>query len=348
MSFPRRAFQAVVPLALTLVFVLTGTTAGGAAQLRNPLGSATQAKKFTVAFLPKQVNNSYFTIALNGGKLAGAKDGDKVFQTGPTAADASQQVTYINSLIQQHVSAIVISADDPNIVAPALKKAMAQGIKVVSYDSDTAPTARDVFVNQASTAGIGQIEVQILGKELGYKGQIAILSAASTATNQNAWIGYMKKELAKPKYKSMKLVTTVYGNDDPTTSTTVAQGLLTKYPKLRGIIAPTTVGIVAAAAVVDNAGKKGKVIVTGLGTPLSMKKYVKNGTAPEFALWNPSDLGYLAEYTAHDLADGSLKPRMGAKYSAGKLGSYKIGAGKAVLLGPPFIFNKANIDKFNF
>jgi rhamnose transport system substrate-binding protein len=309
---------------------------------------ATHAAQYTIAFLPKQVNNSYFTIALSGAKSAGAKNGDKVFQTGPTAADASQQVTYINSLIQQHVSAIVISADDPNIPAPALKKAMSKGIKVVSYDSDVAPSARNVFVNQANTVQIGTSEVDILGKELNYTGQIAILSAASTATNQNAWIGYMKQELKKSKFKNMKLVTTVYGNDDPSTSTTVAQGLLTKYPKLRGIIAPTTVGIVAAAAVVDNAGKKGKVIVTGLGTPLSMKKYVLNGTAPEFALWNPSDLGYLAEYTAHDLANGSLKPNVGASYTAGKLGHYKIGANHVVILGPPFVFNKANIGKFNF
>jgi rhamnose transport system substrate-binding protein len=306
------------------------------------------AKQFTVAFLPKQVNNSYFTIAFNGGKLAGKKDGDKVIQTGPTAADASQQVTYINTLTQQHVDAIVISGDDPNIVAAALKKAMAQGIKVVSFDSDVAPSARNVFVNQANTVQIGTIEVDILGKELGYKGQIAILSAASTATNQNAWIKDMKMELAKPKFKKMKLVTTVYGNDDPTTSTTVAQGLLSKYPKLKGIIAPTTVGIVAAAAVVDNAGKKGKVLVTGLGTPLSMKKYVLNGTSPEFALWNPSDLGYLAEYTAHNLAAGTLKPAVGAKYTAGKLGSYKIGSGNTVILGPPFVFNKSNINKYKF
>jgi rhamnose transport system substrate-binding protein len=309
---------------------------------------ATHAAQYTIAFLPKQVNNSYFTIALNGGKLAGAKNGDKVFQTGPTAADASQQVTYINSLIQQHVSAIVISADDPNIPAPALKKAMSKGIKVVSYDSDVAPSARNVFVNQANTAQIGTSEVDILGQELHYSGQIAILSAASSATNQNAWIGYMKQELKKSKFKNMKLVTTVYGNDDPSTSTTVAQGLLTKYPKLRGIIAPTTVGIVAAAAVVDNAGKKGKVIVTGLGTPLSMKKYVLNGTAPEFALWNPSDLGYLAEYTAHDLANGSLKANVGASYTAGKLGHYTIGANHVVILGPPFVFNKSNVGKFNF
>jgi rhamnose transport system substrate-binding protein len=307
-----------------------------------------QAAAYNVAFLPKAIGNPYFDIAFNGGKQAAAGFGDQVKQVGPTTADASGQVTYIKSLMQQHVSAIVVSADDPAVIAPALEQAMSRGIKVVSYDSDTLPAARNVFVNQASTAAIGRIEVQILGKELGYTGQIAILSAASTATNQNAWIGFMKKELAKPRYANMKLVTTVYGNDDPALSTTVAQGLLTKYPKLRGIIAPTTVGIKAAAQVVDVAHKIGKVIVTGLGTPNDMRKYVKNGTVPRFALWNPANLGYLAEITAHDLIAGTLKPKVGATYRAGRLGTRTIGPNRVVLLGPPTVFNKSNIDQFHF
>ena len=307
-----------------------------------------QAAGYTIAFLPKAIGNPYFDTAFAGAKQAAKANGDTVKQVGPTAADASGQVTFIKSLIQQHVNAIAVSADDPGVIAPSLEQAMARGIKVVSYDSDTLPAARNAFINQASTEQIGRVEVQILGKELGYKGQIAILSATSTATNQNAWIGFMKKELALPKYKAMKLVTTVYGNDDAALSTTVAQGLLTKYPSLRGIIAPTTVGIKAAAQVVDVAHKIGKVIVTGLGTPNDMRKYVKNGTVPVFALWNPGDLGYLAEVTAHDLAAGSLKPTVGATYKAGKLGSRTIGANKVVLLGPPQQFNKANIDQFHF
>ena len=221
----RRLILAGVPLILAMTAVL-------------PV-SHSKAAGYTIAFLPKAVGNPYFDTAFAGAKLAAKLNGDTVKQVGPTTADASGQVTYIKSLIQQHVNAIVVSADDPAVIAPSLQQAMSKGIKVVSYDSDTQPAARNIFVNQANTAQIGRIEVKILGKELGYKGQIAILSAASTATNQNAWIGFMKKELTKPKYKNMKLVTTVYGNDDPALSTTVAQGLLTKYPSLRGIIAPT-------------------------------------------------------------------------------------------------------------
>jgi len=267
---------------------------------------------------------------------------------GPANADASGQVTFIKNLIQQHVDAIAISADDPNVIAPALEQAEAHGIKVVSYDSDTLPAARSVFINQANSEAIGRVEIQIIGREIGYKGQIAIISGAATATNQNTWIGWMKKELALPKYKNMSLVTIDYGNDDVALSTTEAQGLLAKYPNLRGIVAPTTVGIKAAAQVVTVQNKIGKVIVTGLGTPNDMRKYVLNGAVPDFALWDVGHLGYLAEMTAHQLVAGTLKAKVGATYTAGMLGKYTIGAGGVVLLGPPTEFTKANINNFHF
>jgi rhamnose transport system substrate-binding protein len=143
-----------------------------------------------------------------------------------------------------------------------------------------------MFINQASTAQIGTSEVDVLAKEIGESGQIAIVSAAASATNQNAWIGYMKTELKK--YPKMSLVSTVYGNDDPTTATQVTQGLLQQYPNLKGIISPTTVGIAAAAAVLDTAKYRGKIALTGLGTPDEMKKYVTDGTVKQFELWNPA------------------------------------------------------------
>ena len=168
-----------------------------------------------------------------------------------------------------------MSATDPTALCPTLKSAMKRGITVVTYDSD-APTCRTMFINQASTAQIGTSEVDVLAKQIGDTGQIAIVSAAASATNQNAWIGYMKTELKK--YPKMSLVATVYGNDDPTTATQVTQGLLQQYPNLKGIISPTTVGIAAAAAVLDTAKYRGKIALTGLGTPDEMKKYVADGT----------------------------------------------------------------------
>ena len=172
------------------------------------------------------------------------------------------------------------------------------------------------------------------------------MSAAASATNQNAWTGYMKQELAK--YPKMKLVSTVYGNDDPTTATQVTQGLLEQYPNLKGIISPTTVGIAAAAAVLDTAKYRGKIALTGLGTPDSLKKYVSDGTIKSFELWNPANLGYLAGYAAVEVASGKINGTQGQTFSAGKLGTFTVGADKTVLLGPPFVFSSANINQFNF
>ena len=203
-----------------------------------------------------------------------------------------------------------------------------------------------MFINQADSAAIGKSEVDLLAKQIGSSGQIAILSAAASATNQNTWIAYMKQELKK--YPKMSLASIVYGNDDPTTSTQVAQGLLQQFPNLKGIISTTTVGIAAAAAVLDTSKYRGKVMLTGLGTPNSLRKYVKDGTIKAFELWNPADLGYLAGYAAVNLASGTITGAPGQSFTAGKLGRYKVAAKKTVLLGPPFVFTKANIDKFNF
>ncbi|MDP4505648.1 rhamnose ABC transporter substrate-binding protein [Nonomuraea sp. NBC_00507] len=312
----------------------------------NPNAPLKQGLK--IAFLPKQVNNPYFTIADNGGVEAAKEFGGEGKEVGPSEASASSQVSYINTLIQQKQDAIVISANDPNAVVPALKQARAAGIKVVSYDSDTAPEGRDVFVNQASPEDLGRTEVQLLAEQIGHKGKIAILSATPNATNQNTWIEFMKDELKKPEYKDMELVKVAYGNDDDQKSFTETQGLLRSYPDLAGIISPTTVGIAAAARYLSDSPYKGKVKLTGLGTPNQLRKFVKDGTIDGFELWNPADLGYLASYAGAALASGQITGAEGEKFKAGKLGEYTIGAKGEVLLGKPTVFNKDNIDDFDF
>ena len=178
-------------------------------------------------------------------------------------------------------------------------------------------------------------------------GEIAILSAAANATNQNAWIKLMKADLAK-NHPNVKLDSVVYGNDDDQTSFDKTAALLQSYPNLKAIISPTTVGIAAAARYISTSNYKGKVAVTGLGTPNQMRKYVKDGTVQEFALWNPEDLGYLAAYAAKALVDKQITGKQGDTFTAGKLGKYTVGANGTVLLGDPFVFTKANIGKFNF
>jgi rhamnose transport system substrate-binding protein len=313
-------------------------------------GGSTSAKSGLKVFvIPKNLGNPYFTTADSkgtGGALAAlAALGDTGTETSGTAATSASQIPAIQAAVTKGANALVVSATDPTALCPTLNAAIKRKIPVVTYDSD-APGCRSLFINQASTSAIGTSEVDLLAKEIGSSGQIAIVSAAASATNQNAWIGYMKTELKK--YPNMKLVSTVYGNDDPATATQVTQGLLQQYPNLKGIISPTTVGVLAAAGVLDTAKYRGKVALTGLGTPNSMKKYVSDGTVKAFELWNPANLGYLAGYAAADLASGTLKVSPGATFTAGKLGKFTIGADNTVLLGPPTVFNSANIGNFNF
>jgi len=312
--------------------------------------AASLEKGLKVFVIPKNLGNSYFTTAdsvKTGGALAALGTlGEVGTETSGTAATAASQLPAIQASIAKGAKILLISATDPTALCPTLKKAMASGVTVVTYDSD-APTCRSMFINQASTANIGESEITAIAKEIGPAGgQIAIVSAAASATNQNAWISFMHVELKK--YPKLDLVATVYGNDDPTTATQVTQGLLQKYPKLKGIVSPTTVGILAAAQVVDAAHDIGKVFVTGLGTPLEMKAYIENGTSPEVILWNPANLGYLAAYAAVNLASKTITTATGQSFTAGKLGKYTIGADHTILLGPTTVFTKANVKQFSF
>jgi rhamnose transport system substrate-binding protein len=302
----------------------------------------------TVTFLPKQINNPYFDIAATGGEGAVGEFSGEFNQVGPSDATASSQVSYINTLTQQGVEVIVTSANDPNAICPALEEARDAGAAIVTYDSDTDPSCRDVFINQASPEGIAQVQLDMAAELVDGEGQIAILSATANATNQNAWIALMEELLATPDYEGLELVATVYGDDDDQKSFQEAQGLLQSFPDIEAIIAPTTVGIAAAARYIDGSEFKGEVAVTGLGTPNQMREFVNNGTVEQFALWNPQDLGYLAAWAGAALASGQITGAVGETFTAGELGEYEIGEGSVVLLGPPTVFDSSNIDDFDF
>jgi rhamnose transport system substrate-binding protein len=311
--------------------------------------SGTMKSGLKIAFLPKQVNNPYFTTSDNGGKAAVEEFGGKYSETGPSEASPSAQVSYINTLSQQKTDVIVVSANDKDAICGALNEARQGGAKVVTFDSDTNPTCRDLFINQATADGIAKIQIKLISEAIGAEGgEIAILSATANATNQNAWIEMMKTELAKPEYAKLKLVATVYGDDKDEKSFTETQALLAKYPNLKGIISPTTVGVAAAARYLSGSSFKGKVQLTGLGTPNQMRSFVKDGTCKAFALWNPADLGYLAAYAGGALASGMITGKEGEKFKAGKLGEFTVGKDATVLLGDPYTFNASNIDQFNF
>jgi rhamnose transport system substrate-binding protein len=345
------------PIVLTtMAAMLFAACTGGGGATTAPAGAggapAGSAAPITVGYLPKDIVNQYFAAAKTGVDKAAGETGGTVKQVGPNEAKADLQIPFITDLTTQKVSAIIISADGKDEVAPALKAAMAAGIKVVGFDSSPAVGAYNVFVNQVDFSGVG-VNLADWACELAPSctGDIAILSAAATATNQNAWIDLMKTTLATDKYKGLKLVETVYGDDDATKSTQQAQALLTKYPNLKVIVAPTTVGILAAAQVVSKAGKSASVKVTGLGFPNDMKAFVKDGTSPVFGLWSVPDLGYLSYYVAQKLVSGEITGKEGETFTVKGLNGdkpYTIGKDGVVILGPAFRFDKTNVDNFNF
>jgi rhamnose transport system substrate-binding protein len=325
------------------------SSAPGAASTASVNPNAPLKKGLTVAYLPKAVNNPYFTTSDNGGKKAVEAAGSTYKEVGTSSStDTAGQVSYVNVLTQQQVNAIAVSAQDPGALCTALNQARKNGVKVVTFDSDTKPDCRDVFVSQASAEDLGRTEVQLMAQQIGNKGQIAILSAAQTATNQNLWIDFMKDELKKPEYKDIQLVKVAYGNDDAQTSFQQTQGLLQQFPNLKGIISPTTVGIKAAAQYLSGSKYKGKVQLTGLGTPNDLRAYVTDGTMKSFELWDPAKLGALAGYTAIALASGQISGAPGQTYTAGDMGSFTIGKDSTVVLGKPTVFTKDNIGQFNF
>jgi rhamnose transport system substrate-binding protein len=355
--YPLRALAAVTSSLLVVgLAACSGTTkenssdTGGAAQTAASADPNAKLKEgLKIAFLPKQLNNQYSDVETGGGKVAVGELKGEYKLVGPNNASASSQVSYINTLIQQQQDVIVVAANDPNAVCPSLNQARQAKIKVVSFDSDASKDCRDVFINQATTQGIGESLIKMASDQAGPAGgEIAILSATPNATNQNAWIAVAKEELKKPEYSKLKLVKTAYGNDEDQKSFQEAQGLLQSYPNLKVIVSPTTVGIAAASRYVSSSSYKGKVAITGLGLPNQMRKYVKDGTAKVFALWDPADIGYLAAFAGAALASGQITGAEGEKFTAGKLGEYTIGKDGEIILGPPTEFTAANIDKFNF
>ena len=327
---------------------LTGCGSSETASTGDPTASGDAGSaNLSVTFLPKNLGNPYFDASSTGGKAAIEALGGTFNEVGPATATADAQVSYINTLTQQQVGAIVVSANDPAAICDALNEARDAGIKVVTFDSDTNAECRDLFVSQADAAGIAKAQVDMIAEQIGDEGQIAILSASANATNQNAWIEDMKSQL-EADHPNIELVEVAYGDDDDQTSFDKTAALLQTYPDLKGIVSPTTVGIAAAARYVSTSSFKGKVAVTGLGTPNQMRESVKDGTVTEFALWNPQDLGTLSAYAAAALIKGDITGAEGDSFDAGDLGSFTVGADQTVLLGDPYRFNADNIDDFDF
>ena len=305
--------------------------------------NAQAADKMKIAMVVKTLGNGFFDAAHQGADEAAKELGNvEIIFTGPAKATAEGQIELINSLVAQKVDAIVVSANDPDALVPATKKAMGRGIKVLSFDSGIAKDGRLFNLLPSSNALIGEKLVKMTVDAVGNKGEIAVLSATAQATNQNAWIEEMKKVLAKPEYKDLKLVTVAYGDDQTDKSYREAQGLFKSYPNLKAIVAPTTVGIAAASKAVHDANLIGKVYVTGLGLPSEMAGHVKSGAVKSFAIWNPIDLGYSITYAAHQFVTG----KAGKTVSLGRVGTATPDAEGSAPMAEPFTYDASNVEKF--
>jgi rhamnose transport system substrate-binding protein len=340
------SLKTLIAAAMTASLFATMATLAGCGEKKTETKAASD--KIRIAMVVKNLGNGFFDAAHEGAKEAAAQLGNvEVIYTGPTTPSAEGQIEIINSLISQKVDAIVISANDPNAIVPIAKKAMARGIKVLSFDSGLAQEGRLMQLNPSNAQLIGEKQIQMASSAIGGAGDIAILSASAQATNQNIWIGVMKEVLAKPEFARLKLVSTVYGDDQSDKSYREAVGLLRSNPNLKAIISPSTVGINAAAKAVVDEKMVGKVYVTGLGLPSEMAGHVKSGAVKEFAIWNPIDLGYAATYAAYEFVKADPNAKAGGTLTLGRMGAVAIDAKGEAALAAPFTYNKENVDKFS-
>ncbi|GAA2447783.1 rhamnose ABC transporter substrate-binding protein [Agromyces soli] len=345
MKFAHKRATAVAAAAVAAALALSGCADTGSSGGGSSEGGGSD--NLSITFLPKSLGNPYFDTSSKGGKAAVEELGGTFAEVGPAESGPDAQVSYINTATQQGVGSLVVSANDPKAICDALNEARDAGVKVVTFDSDTNADCRDLFVNQATADGIAKVQVDLIAEQIGDAGEIAIVSSTANATNQNTWIDKMK-ELLAADHPNIQLVDVVYGDDDEQISFDKTAAVLQSHPNLKGIVSPTTIGISAAARYLSTSDYKGKVALTGLGTPNQMREYIEDGTVTAFALWNPEDLGYLSAYAAAALINGDITGKEGDTFKAGKLGEYTVGADATVLLGDPYVFDKDNIDDFDF
>jgi ABC-type sugar transport system substrate-binding protein len=302
-------------------------------------------KKLTVALMPKSKGNAYFVSCKQGADAAAKELGVDLIFDGPTDPDPAKQNEIIENWITFGVDVIAAACENKEGISTALRKARQKGIKVLTYDSDAAPDARAFFVNQATPEGIGDTLMDEAARLCGGEGEFAIITASLTAANMNEWQKRIEARRVS-KYPNMKMVALRPCDDLKDKAQSEATALLSANPNLELLMAICSPAVPGAAEAVKQAGKAGKVKVIGLGLPSENRRYVKEGVTESVILWKTKDLGYLTVQAAVALAKDELKP--GAKtFKAGALGEFEI-QGDNIVLGKPFIFNKGNIDQFEF
>jgi ABC-type sugar transport system substrate-binding protein len=295
--------------------------------------------------MPKLIGISYFNACRRGAEEAARELGIALNYDGPAVDKVEEQVKIVDRWIAQGYDAIAVAPNDPEVIAPALRRAKQAGITVLCWDADANPQAsgRSVLVNQAPTEAIGNTLVDLLAQAVGQQGKTVIITGSATSPNQNAWMEVMHRRLAV-NYPKITLLETLVSNEDQARAGQLARDVLASNPDLVGIWAITSVALPAAAKAVRDAGKSGQVYVTGLSLPNVMREYVHDGTVAQFVLWNAVDLGYLTVHIATHLAKHNLAE---GRHDFGRLKGIAV-TGDQVLLGQPLVFDRDNIDRYDF
>ncbi len=335
---------------LSILLVAAVAVASGCKKSEAPTGgnAATPPpgkKGLTIALLPKSKGNAYFVSCSKGAGKAAKELGDELIFDGPDATDPAKQNEIVENWITLGVDVIAAACENKEGISTALRKAQEKGIKVLTYDADAETNARSFFVNQATPQGIGYGLMDEAARLCNSNGNFAIITASLTAANQQEWQKYIEQR-RKVEYPDMMLVAVRPCDDSKDKAQSETTTLLSANPTIKLVMAICTPGVPGAAEAVKQAGKTGAVKVMGLGLPNENKIYVHGGVTDSVILWNTESLGYLAVYAADALAKGTLKTG-DTTFKAGTLGDFEI-KGDNILLGKPFIFNKDNIDQFDF
>ncbi len=334
-------------VALVLAVLMVATSFGMLA------AASAEGEKIKIYFIPKNLGNPYFEALSSGFRDAIAELGEDKYEyifTGPATAEATSQIEYVEAAVQNNATAIFIAANSNDALNGTFDDAREAGVPIylINQDIPGSEDHRDAAIMPVDFSTIGKAQIKLMAEQIGFEGEFAILSATTDAPDQNTWIELMKEVLATDDtYSKMTLVEVVYGDDQPEKSTTEMEALITKYPDLKGVIAPTTVGVAAACKVVQTKGLAEKIRVTGLGLPSEMKEFVVDGTCLGFQLWNPPYEGYLAVYLITAVVEDGFTPEPGATFAAGKLGEYTVlENGQILTLVDPMLYDISNIEEY--
>jgi rhamnose transport system permease protein len=305
---------------------------------------AAGSRRPAIAMMPKAKGDPYFVSCRAGAEEAARELGVDLIWDGPTSLDAAKQNEVVESWITRKVDVIALAVENRAGISTVLRKARARGIRVLTWDADAEPDARDFFVNQATAEGIGNTLTDEAARLIGGTGELAIITGALSAANQNEWIAFIRKRLAD-KYPNLKLATIRPSDDDRDKAFTETQTIMKVYPTVKLIMAISAPAVPGAAEAVRQAGR-GDVDVIGLSLPNINKPYVHSGVVQTVVLWDTRNLGYLAVYASWLMSRAALSPGA-TSLQAGRLGTIKVD-GSDIILGAPLKFTKANIDAFDF